>query len=54
MNNGVMCDYFDYDGIRYYAGSKFKCNNFVKTNVQLFPEIEEKIFFRAIFTKIFK
>lgn len=40
MNNGVMCDYFEYNGIRYYTGSKFKCNNFVKTNVQLFPEIE--------------
>ena len=39
MNNGIMCDYFDYDGIRYYAGSKFKCNNFVKTNVQLFQTI---------------
>lgn len=40
MNNGVMCDYFDYNGIRYYTGSKFKCNNFLGTNVQLFPEIE--------------
>ncbi len=40
MNNGVMCDYFDYNGIRYYTGSKFKCNNFLGTNVALFPEVE--------------
>lgn len=40
MNNGVMCNYFDYNGTRYYTGSKFKCNNFLKINFQLFPEIE--------------
>lgn len=40
MNDGVMCDYFDYNGTRYYTGSKFKCNNFIKIDVVLFPEIE--------------
>lgn len=40
MNDGVMCDYFDYNGIRYYTGSKFKCNNFLGTNVAFFPEVE--------------
>lgn len=40
MNNGVMCDYFDYKGTRYYTGSKFKCKNFIKKDILLFPEIE--------------
>ncbi|MDD6828095.1 MAG: hypothetical protein PUE12_18655 [Oscillospiraceae bacterium] len=40
MNDGIMYNYFDYNGVRYYTGSKFKCNNFLKTDVQLFPEIE--------------
>lgn len=42
MNNGVMCDYFDYNGTRYYTGSKFKCNNFLGVSVRDFPIVEIK------------
>ena len=42
MNNGVVCDYFDYNGTRYYTGSKFKCNNFLGVGVRDFPIVEIK------------
>lgn len=42
MNNGVMCDYFDYNGTRYYTGSKFKCKNFLGVGVRDFPIVEIK------------
>lgn len=42
MNNGVVCDYFDYNGTRYYTGSKFKCNNFLGVDVRDFPIVEIK------------